>query len=495
VSTKFFITESTLPYDFHSQDETSHILHTCPSDSLGLEPGASIRKNIPLPQSDRQESRTITLIMAIGSILVLMLLQTQHLTTIHALSIIDRREAMLTLAAQTQTIMTVAGTMIAPPSIPLPDDDGSRMNVVTIPAAINKNGAPSPVLVSVPRVGYSLYKTEVDQAERCVQIALQAGIRHFDVATSYGSNAQVGKALQQYLSQGLSIIPSDQQDGSLSTTTTKQWSRSSTTTSNAGKLLQQRRRAELFVSHKVSNEEQSLNRRSVKTAVKKAMSQLQLKTTATRTIGNGGGNSYLDLVSIHSPLTDRSRRLATYEALLELQQEGIVRAVGVCHYGIGPLQELVDEGLPPPAVIQLVLSPFQQHKAIAGSGGWAEEHGSIVCCNAWSKLSSVDGPQEGWAVLADVAKSKGMTKAQVLVRWALQKGYLCVPRSGSKFKIERAAIVENSYGGVQPFVLTPKEMEVLDSLDEQLPAGRLGIVDGWSNVDIVDAQWDPTTAV
>jgi diketogulonate reductase-like aldo/keto reductase len=107
----------------------------------------------------------------------------------------------------------------------------------------------------------------------------------------------------------------------------------------------------------------------------------------------------------------------------------------------------------------------------------------------------VDGPQEGWAVLADVAKSKGMTKAQVLVRWALQKGYLCVPRSGSKFKIERAAIVENSYGGVQPFVLTPKEMEVLDSLDEQLPAGRLGIVDGWSNVDIVDAQWDPTTAV
>ena len=80
------------------------------------------------------------------------------------------------------------------------------------------------------------------------------------------------------------------------------------------------------MSHKVSNEEQSTNRRDVKRAVKKEMKNLGLK--------------YLDLCSIHSPLTDRARRLSTYQALLELQTDGIVRNVGVCNYGINPLSTL-----------------------------------------------------------------------------------------------------------------------------------------------------------
>jgi hypothetical protein len=46
---------------------------------------------------------------------------------------------------------------------------------------------------------------------------------------------------------------------------------------------------------------------------------------------------------------------------------------------------MVTAGLPPPAVIQLVLSPFNQHKDIAA---WAQEHGSVLSCNAWSMLSS-----------------------------------------------------------------------------------------------------------
>lgn len=405
--------------------------------------------------------------MMVGCILLLLLPLLHLTTTIHALSILDRREAMSTLATQLQTSIAVVGMTTL--------EDGEDLQNLATQTKKSPQGA-STALLSVPRVGFSLYKTDMDQVERCVQIALQAGVRHFDVATMYGSNLEVGKALQQYISNGLIITPSSNQGDDYDDESRIRKQRLSS------QQEQEQRRADLFVSHKVSNAEQSSNRRSVKTAVKKAVSQLKTR-------------GYLDLVSIHSPLTDSFRRLSTYEAFLELQQEGIVRAVGVCHYGIGPLQELVQAGLPPPSVIQLVQSPFQQHKDIAGPGGWAEEHGSIVCCNAWSKLSSADGPQEGWAVLAGIAKVKGMTKAQVLVRWALQKGYLCVPRSGSKYKIDRAAIVENSFGGVQSFVLTPKEMEVLDGLDEQLPAGRLGIVDGWSEADIVDANWDPTTAV
>lgn len=71
------------------------------------------------------------------------------------------------------------------------------------------------------------------------------------------------------------------------------------------------------------------------------------------------------------------------------------------------MNELETLGLPPPSIIQLELSPFNQHKDVVQ---WATDHGSTMSCAAWSKLSSVDGPQDGWAVLAKIAKEKGVTK-------------------------------------------------------------------------------------
>eukprot|EP00957_Ditylum_brightwellii_P211612 15366378-Ditylum_brightwellii.AAC.2 len=88
--------------------------------------------------------------------------------------------------------------------------------------------------------------------------------------------------------------------------------------------------------------------------------------------------------------------------------------------------------------------------------------GIVVSCAVWSKLSGESGPQDQWAVVSEMAKKKSMTKAQILVQWSLQKGYICVPRSG-------CAIGENSYGGVNVScggcVLTKEEMDVLDGLD------------------------------
>jgi diketogulonate reductase-like aldo/keto reductase len=170
--------------------------------------------------------------------------------------------------------------------------------------------------------------------------------------------------------------------------------------------------------------------------------------------------------------------------------------VGVCNYGVGALKEIEETGMELPCMNQLELSPFNQHKDVIE---WCQKRGVAVGCGAWSKLSSADGPQGGWAKLADIAKNKGMTKAQILVRWSLQKGFVCVPRSDSAFKIERVAIAENSYGGVNPpgggFVLTDEEMRILDGLDEGLQAGKLGRRDGWGDDDVTGPDWDPTSFV
>lgn len=321
--------------------------------------------------------------------------------------------------------------------------------------------------IYVPRVGYSLYKTNRD-VETCMELALQAGVRHFDCASAYQNNEAAGMVLRQYIQTGLDdttrILPSSSTDSS-----------SVVDPSSKPTTPQQQRRKELFITHKVSNEEQSTNPKQVKRSVLREMKQL--------------GVRYLDLCMLHSPLTDMDRRIQSYAALVDLQKSGLVRSIGVCHFGVQPLEELVSHNLPAPQVIQLQLSPFNQHADIAA---WARAHGSVLSCAAWSKLSSMDGPQEGWAVVAALAKSKSVTKAQILVRWALQSGYVCVPRSAAASKIERIAIRENSYVGVQDFVLTPSEMQTLKELEIGLPAGQLGVTDGYTTDDILSKQWDPT---
>jgi len=57
--------------------------------------------------------------------------------------------------------------------------------------------------IQIPRVGYSLYKTSPDLASRCVSLALRSGVRHFDVGTLYGSNAEIAKPIKLYLDNGL----------------------------------------------------------------------------------------------------------------------------------------------------------------------------------------------------------------------------------------------------------------------------------------------------
>ena len=337
--------------------------------------------------------------------------------------------------------------------------------------------------IRIPRIGYSLYKTDPDQVQRGINIALHAGVRHFDVASLYNTNDIVGDALFQYCNNGLPKL--DPKGFVLSSSSTGSSSRTSTTGITSSIGFRNRRRNELFISHKIANEEQSTDIHTVKEHIHNQMvNNLKL--------------SYLDMVMIHSPLTDAERRINTYKALVELKKDRAIRAIGVCHYSTSALDEIINVGLPPPDVIQLQLSPFNQHRDILS---WAEKHNSIVSCSAWSRLSSVDGPQDGWAIVSKIAQSKQMTKAQVLIQWSLQNNFCCVPRSGVASKLERNAIYENSYKGMtdeskwKSYYLNEEEMNILNGLDEGLKVGKLGVVDGWKTNDIVDSKWDPTDIV
>ena len=61
-----------------------------------------------------------------------------------------------------------------------------------------------------------------------------------------------------------------------------------------------------------------------------------------------------------------------------------------------------------------------------------------------------------------------------------------------------------SYGGVNSqylgegkssFILSNEEMAVLDGLDVEYRAGKLGRIDGWTAEDIAGIDWDPTLII
>lgn len=366
---------------------------------------------------------------------------------------------------------------------------------------IKSPSMPTPTTLDIPRVGYSFYKTAPDKAERCAALALRSGIMHLDLGTQYGSNAEIGKTIRTYLRYGRTKLAVAEQPELLERMDASYKYQMSRMESNSKKRGSARRREELFLSHKISNEEQSTDPDKIRRAVLETMNTL--------------GVDYLDMVSIHSPLTNSETRLATYRALLDLQGDDrtkslpIIRSIGVCNYGLGPLKEIAAAGLPLPIVNQLELSPFNGHKDVVE---WCGRNGVAVSCAAWSKLSGVFGPVKQWDILSQIAEKKGISKAQALVRWSLEKGYFCVPRSGCDSEIQRMAIAENSYGGgvvnkdgnlsttniadeEKSAILTREEMAIFDKLDVNYKAGKLRRTDGWAEVDIKGANWDPTEAI
>lgn len=75
-------------------------------------------------------------------------------------------------------------------------------------------------------------------------------------------------------------------------------------------------------------------------------------------------------------------------------------------------------------------------------------------------------------VLKSVAERYNKTPAQILLRWCIQKEFICIPKST---KLQR--IKENA--DVFDFNIFKEDMEVLGSLEEGLRTGRDKILQPW----------------
>ncbi len=260
----------------------------------------------------------------------------------------------------------------------------------------------------IPSVGLGVYKCEPGPVtKRAVRAALDAGYRHIDTAFIYNNEADVGEAIAE---SGLN-------------------------------------RGDVFVTTKLWNDDHGYDK-----TLRAFDRSLELL-----------GLDYVDLYLIHWPV--QVLRLDSWRALERLTLDGRVRDIGVSNYLARHLNEILEYTAMIPAVNQIEVTPYNYRTRLE-TIEMCRQHRIVV--EAYSPLTKARKLAD--PVLAEIGSTHGKTPAQVLIRWALDQGFVVLPKST---RAER--IAENF--GVFDFSLSSAEMARLEDLDE-------GLVTGWDPADV-----------
>lgn len=159
----------------------------------------------------------------------------------------------------------------------------------------------------------------------------------------------------------------------------------------------------------------------------------------------------LDLVLIHWPNPSRGLYVEAWEALVECRDRGLVRSIGVSNFTEEHLDRIIEATGVTPAVNQIEIHPrFPQEKLVA-----AHERLGIVT-ESWSPLGkgTVDLTADP---IAEASREQGVTPAQVVLRWHIERGLLPLPKSASP---QRQRENLDIFG----FELTPAQVQAISSM-------------------------------
>ena len=172
------------------------------------------------------------------------------------------------------------------------------------------------------------------------------------------------------------------------------------------------------------------------------------------------GLSYIDLYLIHFPV--EVLRNESWKALEKILEQGKCKSIGVSNYMIWHLEELFKNSSTIPVVNQVEFNIYLYLKDLLE---FCNSHKIVL--EAYSPLTK--GHKLSDPKLGEVALKYSKTPAQILIRWALQKGTIVIPKSSKKRRIKENAEVFD-------FEITPDDMDLLDSFNENLRT-----------------SWDPST--
>lgn len=259
----------------------------------------------------------------------------------------------------------------------------------------------------IPIIGMGVYQTAPGVTEDVVYNALKVGYRHIDSAQVYGNEAEVHKGVMKWVNESES-----------------------------------NKREDVFYT----------------TKIKDTFHGYELtKKSLLESLDRVSGFKYINLVLVHSPQSNREKRLGTWKLLQEAVDSGIVKSIGVSNYGERHLQELLDwEDLKyKPVINQIELSPWLMRSDLVNFC-----RSKDINLELYSPLTR--GNKLGDEGLVAIASKYKKSPAQILIRWSLQQGFICLPKTE---KLERAS----GNLDVFDFNIDEDDLESLSHRDAYIP--------------------------
>ena len=255
--------------------------------------------------------------------------------------------------------------------------------------------------VKIPAVGFGTWQVkDGNEAYESTLMALEAGYRHIDTAYVYGNEASVGRALHD---SGIA-------------------------------------REDVFVTTKLPSHIKTYE--GAKAYFAESMQSL--------------GLDYLDLYLIHAPWPWSNigeecteGNIEAWRAMVELYNEGKVRAIGVSNFAVKDITPLIDATGVKPMVNQIRYFIGNRQDAITD---YCQANGILI--EAYSPLAT--GEITSHELLAPIAEKYGVSIPRLCIRYCLEKNTLPLPKSVHKERIEANIDLD--------FHIEKEDMDYLDSL-------------------------------
>lgn len=253
----------------------------------------------------------------------------------------------------------------------------------------------------IPVAGFGVYAISKRNTFDLVYEALVQGYRHIDNAVLYGNEKEAAQAVEQFVND------------------------------SNGKV----KRSDIWYTTKIYDGDHGYER-----------TRAGVEAIAGRVKEHIG---YVDLVLVHSPLSNREKRLGTWKALQEYQGDPgngtlQINSIGVSNYGIRHLEELFSwEGYKvKPVLNQLELHPWLPHIELRK---YLEKHD--IEAEAYSPLTqgyNLDDPE-----LLALEKKYKVSKIEILLKWSYLQGFIVLAKTGKKERVKQNLEVLPETGVVQ----------------------------------------------
>ncbi|MFA5841321.1 MAG: aldo/keto reductase [Candidatus Paceibacterota bacterium] len=293
--------------------------------------------------------------------------------------------------------------------------------------------------VPMPTIGLGTWKSMPDKAGQAVDYALsECGYRHIDCAAIYRNEKEIGKVFKKIFENKI------------------------------------RNREDVFITSKLWNTDH--RKSDVRKACEETLADLNLEYLDLYLMHWGiaippnkvSGNNPLERLNEQLDengflITEKISVRETWEAMEELVESGLVKAIGVANFTAPMLVDLLSYAKIKPAVNQIEVHAYLQQTELINFC----KYNNIVV-TAYSPLGSPGNfKDKGFPVLSEdtlikeIAERHDKSPAQILIRWGIQEKRVVIPKSVTPERIKENIDV---FG----FELSSEEMKEIASLNKNL---------------------------